>query len=202
MIRREQSMLMLMVIALLTASIAWAKPVPTEPTEDEWKSIIAGEVVTRPAPELTPPGAYAWAEIEATPDAIWNVLIDPAEVAASSNTVTSCELYRDDPHAAGRFIGFHYVLNVAWTEVTYFILRDFRPSEGYMSWTLDPSKTSDLAVADGFYLVKPGRTPGHNMLYYTTLTDSGRKVPQWLQTWLSSKALRGYLAHVKNIAEK
>ena len=71
-----------------------------------------------------------------------------------------------------------------------------------MTWSLDPSKNSDLLHTSGHYVVAEGRTPGTVLLSYKTQADSGRSVPRWIQQMLTGRALKGYLGHVKTIAEK
>lgn len=190
-----------MLALFLAAWTALAAPEPVAPTDAEWQKIQAGEVVTRLAPELEPSGAYGWVEIKAQPDTIWAVLNDPAEAAAASGAAESVETYVDEPTEHGRKIGLHYVLNVAWTKVEYHVLRDFRPGEGWMTWTLDPAKQHDLVHTSGHYMVAPSKTDGALLLSYKTQVDSGRNVPQWIQNLLTGKALKGYLGHVKKIAE-
>ncbi|MFT4625901.1 MAG: hypothetical protein ACI8PZ_004572 [Myxococcota bacterium] len=188
-----------MLLTLLAAAALAVTATP--PTEAEWAAISAGSVVVRPAPELTPPGAYAWVEIEAAPEAIWSTLNDPTVAVAASNAVSSCEATLDEPTSSGRRIGLHYVLEVAWTEVEYHVIRDFRPGDGTMTWTLDGSKTNDLVSSEGSYVLAPGRTPEHTLLSYASNADSGRNIPQWIQNLLTGKALKKYLGHVQMVAE-
>lgn len=189
-----------MLIALLTA-IALAAPSTVDPTDQEWAKLQAGEVVVRTAPDLVPPGAYGWVEVKASDAVIWEVLNDPAVAKGAGGAVQSVEKYLDQSSGDTRKVGLHYVLNVAWTEVEYFVLRDLRVSESRMTWSLDPSKTSDLVATTGTYLLSTGRTPGTRLLAYATQTDTGRNVPQWISDMLTGKALRGYLGHVDATAE-
>lgn len=194
---------LLPLLCAFVTSLAWAgAPEPVMPTEAEWSKVVTGAVVSRNAPELSPPGAYAWVEVKASSDKIWDVINDPAEAAAASGAVESVDKYLDEKGPEGRRIGLHYVLNVAWTEVSYHVLRDFRRDQGFMTWTLDPSKKSDLVHTSGSYVIKEGRTPGTVLLIYATQTDSGRNVPTWVTNMLTGRALKGYLGHVKTIAER
>jgi len=188
------------VIGLLS-TLAFAAPTFVPPTDAEWAKIESGSVVSRSAPELVPPGAFAWVEIEASADDIWAVLLDPAQAVEASGSVTSCKMYRDEPNGAGRTIGLDYLLTVAWTDISYHVLRDFQPGEGWMTWTLDPAYDNDLVSSSGFYRIDPGHTAGHLLLSYRTQADSGRRIPAWIQQFLSGKALKGYLGFVQKKAE-
>ena len=90
---------------------------------------------------------------------------------------------------------------VAWTDVSYYVLRDFRPTEGWMTWTLDPDQTSDLLHTSGHYVVAPAKAPGTVLLSYKTQADSGKQVPQWITQMLTTRALKGYLEHVRKASE-
>lgn len=185
---------------LMSVSMA-AKPAHVPPSETEWAEVVEGKAVTRGAPDLSPPGAYGWVEIEATPDQIWAVLNNPSVAVEASGAVTSCDKYLDEPTATGRRIALHYVLNVAWTEVSYHVMRDFRPGEGVMTWRLDDTKDNDLVSSSGHYVLLPGKTAGHTLLVYQSQADSGRRIPQWIQQSLSQRSLRKYLSFVRDAAE-
>ncbi len=187
--------------AVLMISVALATPTAEPPTTEEWQRIEAGEIVVRGAPNLDPPGAFAWVQLDASPDRIWQVLNDPALTASSSSAITSCSRYRDDQTPHGRAIGLHYVLNIGFTEVTYFLLRDLRPDQGWMTWELDPDHESDLVSSTGYYVLTTGRRPDTLLLTYKSQADSGRSIPRWIQQFLTGRALRGYLSAVVRAAD-
>lgn len=190
-----------LVATLFTAAAAQAAPTAVAPTADEWKKLEKGEVVTRNAPDLSPPGAYAWVVVEAEPAEMWAVLNDPSQAVEASGSVDSCERYLDEPTPNGRKIGLAYTMTVAFTEVKYSVVRDFRPDAGWMTWTLDPDRTHDLKESTGHYVVEPGKTEGTLLLSYQTQTDIGRNVPTWVTQMLTGRALKGYLEHMKTVAE-
>ena len=185
----------------LLLSVALAVPGTRAPTEKEWVRLQAGDVVTQARTDLEPSGAMGFVEIEAPAQTIWAVINDPKETVASSGSVTSCERYLRQDTPTGESIGLHYVLNVAWTEISYYILRDFRPSEGKMTWTLDPAKRSDLAHTSGLYVVQPGRSPDHTLVVYVSQVDSGRRLPAAISQFLTGRALKGYLKHIQTASE-
>ena len=187
---------------LLGGVLAMAAPEAVPPTEAEWAKIAAGSVVTRAAPDLDPPGAYGWVEIEASPDAIWATLLDPVVAVEASSAVTACTVYRDETVGEGRLVGLAYELTVAWTDISYSVVRDFRPRQGWMTWSLDPAREHDLRHSSGFYVLTPGRTAGHVLMSYGTQTDSGRRIPAPIQQFLTGKALKNYLGNIQRAAEE
>ena len=70
-----------------------------------------------------------------------------------------------------------------------------------MTWTLDPAKPGDLVHTSGFYVIAPGEAPGTQRITYQSQTDSGRRIPGWIQRFLTTRALKGYLEHIKAAAE-
>ena len=185
----------------LLLPVALALPSTREPTDKEWSRLQAGDALTLTRSDLEPSGAMGFVEIEAPAATIWSVINDPKETVASSGSVTSCERYLREDTPTGESIGLHYVLNVAWTEITYSVLRDFRPSEGRMTWSLDPSKANDLAHTSGLYTLHPGRSPGHTLVIYVSQVDSGRRVPAAISQFLTGRALKGYLKHIQVASE-
>ena len=190
-----------LIFSLLTLALAGPHEARS-PTESEWTQLQAGQVVTSPLPDLDPPGALAFVEIQATPDQVWAALNDPEETVEGTPSVTACTRYKLEQTATGQSIGLHYVLSVAWTEIEYLVLRDLRPAEGWMTWTLDPDKDSDLVHTSGTYRVLPGRSPDHQLLVYVSQVDSGRRVPAAISNFLTGRALKTYLGHVQTIAEQ
>lgn len=188
-----------MIAALSVLAAVAATP---QPTEAEWAKLVASEVVTRTAPELEPDGAYGWVEIAASPERIWAALTDPALAVSSSSAVKECTAYLDEPlPGGGRRFGWAYVLNVALSEVRYHVIRELRPAEGRMSWTLDPGRPNDLVHSVGFYALAPGRTEGRTLLAYQSQVDTGRRIPAWIQQFLSGRALVSFLGKVRDEAE-
>lgn len=179
-----------------------APPQLSEPTEAEWTELLQGEAVARGDTSMAPAGAWAWVEVEAPAAEIWKILTDPAESVAASSSVTAVTLYREEARpGGGRLLGYRYDMTVAWTDIHYHVLRELDPAAGHMTWSLDPTMSSDLIVSQGHYALRPGRTSGHLLLHYKSQADSGKKIPTWLQQWLSNKALVDYLEFIRDRAE-
>jgi hypothetical protein len=186
----------------LIAALSVLSAVAAQPTEAEWAKLVAGDVVTRMAPELEPDGAYGWVEIAAPPERIWAALTDPAVAVAASSAVKECTAYLDEPlPGGGRRVGWAYTLNVALSEVRYHLIRDLRPAEARMTWTLDPSRDNDLVLSTGSYGIGPGRTAGKALLTYESQLDSGRRIPAWIQQFLAGRALVSFLDRVRDTAQ-
>ena len=198
-----RSLCVVLLAALPIVSFA-ARPEKPALSADEVEKITAGKIVIRSDDSVEGlTGVEGFVEIKAPAAEIWKVLLDTDLIQEANGSVKSLVTYRDEPAPnGGRAIGLHYVLTVAWTDVSYHTLREYRPTEDYMSWTLDKSFENDIEDTQGAYVVWPSTTPDTVLLAYATRVDSGRKIPAWIQEWLTGRSLKGYLKFVKVYAEK
>ncbi|MCO4743384.1 MAG: hypothetical protein KC912_01260 [Proteobacteria bacterium] len=175
-----------------------AKPAIPSLTEDESSAVAKGDVVLRDDPN-DPQAMYAFVEIAAERSKVWLALNDADLIESSSGTISQCDPYTDVTENGVRTIKLHYILNVAWSEVVYYIHRQHHTTEDYLEWTLDPDKTSDLVQADGYYVLT--ERDGKTLLVYWAKTNSGRRVPAWIKDMLTGRALKGWLDTVKTTSE-
>jgi hypothetical protein len=189
---------LLVAILLFAMPAMAAKPAIPALTEDESAAIANGEVVLRDDPSDAE-AMYAFVEIAAERSKVWKALNDADLIESSSSTISQCEPYADVTDAGVRTIKLHYILNVAWSEVVYYIHRQHHTTEDYLEWTLDADKTSDIVQADGYYVLSERNDK--TLLVYWAKTNSGRKVPAWIKDMLTGRALKGWLDTVKTTSE-
>ncbi len=184
-----------LLLLLLTAFAA-----PAMPTLDaETRALLAqGEVVVLPAaPGST--AARALVRIDSTPDRVWKILSDPQHLQASSRSVKSLTLYKDEVRPDGkREQRLAYVLKVALSEVRYNVVRVYDIDQGRMTWTLDPDRDNDLVATDGSFTIWKD---GDGILFgYEATVDSGRNVPQWILDELTQASLKRFMRYVQEAA--
>lgn len=190
---------------LLTAILFFALPAfagrPSAPvlSTDDAASVASGNIVLIDDPN-DDEAMYAYMDIAADRETIWKALNDADLIESSSSTITQCDAYSDLTDAGVRTIKLHYVLNVAWSEITYFIRRHHHTDENYLEWTLDPDKESELLLANGYYMLDD-QGAGKTRLTYWSKTQSGRRVPAWIKDMLTSRGLKGWLDTVKTTSE-
>ena len=191
--------LLLAVLFMSLGSPVFARPLAPSLTESETATVQKGDIAMRDDPSDSD-AMYAFMSISASPEDIFAALNNPKLIASSSSSITGCEPYGDVTEDGVRKIKLHYTLQVAWSEVTYYIAREHHINEGYLSWTLDPERQSDIVQADGYYVLKP-QEDGTTLLVYWAKTVSGRKVPGWIRDMLTGRALKGWLEAVKKESE-
>ena len=87
-------------------------------------------------------------------------------------------------------------------DVVYFIEHSFHKSEGYMTWTQDYTRESDLDDSTGYWLVYPSPdTPGATRVEYTVDMRLKGWVPGFVENMLAKKGLTMATSWVKKKAE-
>lgn len=191
--------LLVAIALLLTTPALGGKPTPPAMAAEHAEAFERGDVVLVDDPQDSD-AMYAYLSINAPRETVWKALNDAALIESSSSTITQCTPYVDETEGGVRTIKLHYVLSVAWSEVTYYIHRQHHIEENYLDWTLDKDKTSDILVADGYYVLEE-LGPSRTRLIYWSKSVSGRRVPAWVRDLLTGRALKGWLGTVKSTSE-
>jgi len=141
-------------------------------------------------------------DIEASPEAIWAILLDFESIPETSSAMKDADRYEDREAGTGRIVGMRYMLKVAWVEIVYHVHHDCFEAEKYLVWTLDPSKENGIEATEGSFSLHDGARPGTTRFLYRTMVSTGRSVPKWVEEDLSESSLKSYIKHVKAAAER
>jgi hypothetical protein len=203
--------LVLVALVLLLAAPAsahqWTKGKPKLPTftEKEEARLRDGKLVLRTERDESKDGAgliTGVIEIDAEKAEIWTILLDFESIPETSSAMKDADRYNDDKGSPHRIIDVKYLVKVAWIEIIYHVHHDYFADEGYLVWSLDPTKENGIAATFGSFSLWPGSAPGKTRFLYRTLVDTGRKVPDWVEEDLSEGSLKSYIKEVKKRAEK
>jgi hypothetical protein len=112
--------------------------------------------------------------------------------------VARCAVYKKE----GSSIYTDFGLSVMGIGVDYFIKHTYRPSEGYLTWTLDYTRLSDLDDSVGYWRLTPvtADPPVTRLEYAVDIRFKGW-VPGFVQSHISSKGLTTAVAWVKKQSE-
>ena len=158
-----------------------------------------GESVTKQVKEGSGGRGIAVQDVKASPEIIWSKIRDFNNYPGMVDNVKSCKIYETtDDHIKAAF-----VISAVMMNVEYFIDHVYRPSEGYMTWTLDYSRESDLDDSVGFWRVEPiPNKPGWTRLFYSVEVRLKGWVPSIVEDMIATKGLPKATGWVKRESEK
>lgn len=175
-----------------------APPIPTLSDED-LANLAAGKSVLKQTKTDTGGRGTAVQDIAATPDQIWSKITSYANYPQWVDGVYECETYSK----SGSDIYARFLIGAMGIKVEYFVHHKYHPELGYMTWTLDYSRLSDLDDSVGFWRVEPlADKPGYTRVYYSVSVKLSGWVPGFVEDMLSKSGLTKATAWVKRESEK
>ena len=137
-------------------------------------------------------------DIRATPETIWDRIAAFRDYPGMVAHVAECEPYRKE----GNDIRVRFVLKLLGLRYEYYIRHDFRPELGYMTWTLDYSRESDLDDSVGYWAVQslPG-DPQRSRLFYSVDMRTRGWMPGFIRRMIARQGLEEATGWVKREAE-
>jgi hypothetical protein len=137
-------------------------------------------------------------DVAAPPDTVWSRITSYSDYPKWVGPVSECANYEvADDHIKTRF-----VLKGLGFRLEYFIDHTYRPDQGFMTWTLDYSRKSDLDDSVGYWFVEPHpATDGWTRLYYSVDVRMKGRVPKFVQDLVTKKGLKEATAWVKRESE-
>jgi len=188
-------------VLLLTLAAPAAPPLVSRPpvSASDQARLDAGEIVMLPS-AADRGGARALVEIAASPTRVWQIVADPVHLQASSRSVRSLQVYRDQTDTAGiREQGLAYVVKVAFSDVHYNVLRRYDLAAGRMTWVLDNDRANDIAATTGTFSTWP-TDDGGTLFSYDARVDTGHAMPAWIQDELTEAGLKRFLGYLQRVA--
>ena len=166
-------------------------------TAEEQRQFDAGEVVLRQETTTGQGEGVAVQRIDAPIETVWEVILDYDEYPARISTVDTCEVYRE----RGDDVYVDMQSSVMGIRFGQYTRNSVHRDEGYMSWTLDYSRLSDVEDMIGYWrLEQISSNPAVTRLEYGTELMVGQ-VPGFLVGFLTRDALRSGTAWVKEYSE-
>ena len=176
-------------------------PPMLELTNDDLAQLARGQTVRKQTKDEDGTGGRGIAvqDVHATPEVIWSRIIDFPKYPDWVDGVHECEVYaKHDDHIKVRFI-----IGAIGVKVEYFIDHVYHPDQGWMTWTLDYSRESDLDDSVGFWRVVPlPDKPGWSRVFYSVDVKLRGWVPGFIQSMLTRRGLTQATEWVKRESEK
>lgn len=137
-------------------------------------------------------------DIHATPQVIWSRILNYGMYPRWVDNVEACEVYKKE----GPYIFTRFVLDPMGMTVEYFIKHTYDAKGGWLTWTLDYSRQSDLDDSVGYWRVTPlTADPPRSRLEYSVDIRFKGWIPQFAQDMIAKSGLTNAAAWVKKQSE-
>ena len=175
-----------------------SSPTPVVLTAAEQASLEAGEYVERHSKGEDGGSGVAIQYINASPEVIWQTILNYPRYKDWVKNVVNVSVYKRD----GDDLYVDMQTSVFGFKSRVFTKNIVRKAEGYMAWTLDYDRKSDVSDLVGYWRV----VPVDGMEGVTRLEHSNsivlKGVPGFLVNYMTRDALSEGTAWVKREAEK
>ena len=175
-----------------------SKPTLPKLTADDLVKLATGDAVRKQSRDGQGGRGIAVQDINAPPSVVLSKISYFKNYPTMVDEVKLCEIYeQENDHIKTRFI-----IGALFVKVEYFIDHTFKPDEGYMSWTLDYSRDSDLDDSVGFWVVQPHPDkPQWSRLFYSVDVRLRGWVPGAIEEILVRNGLTKATSWVKRESE-
>jgi len=175
-----------------------SSPTPVSLTAAERTRLEAGDHVERHTKGDDGGSGVAIQYIHASPEVIWQTILSYHRYKDWVKNVVKCTVYRRD----GDDLYVNMQTSVFGFKSQIFTKNVVRKAEGYMAWTLDYDRKSDVNDLVGYWRVEPveGKAGVTRLEHSNSIKLKG--VPGFLVNYMTRDALSEGTAWVKREAEK
>ena len=136
--------------------------------------------------------------VEASAEVVWDTILAYDRYPDWVDNVTDCTVYK----RSGDDLYVDMQMSVMGMKKGMYTINTVKRSEGWMAWTLDYSRKSDVQDMVGYWRVEQiSSNPPITRLDYSTQMKA-RGVPGWLVNLLTKKSLKDGTRWVKERAEE
>jgi hypothetical protein len=186
-----------MLVALVALALAAPEPQVPSLTEAEEERLAAGEVLLRSWTDGGRVTALGVVRVDAPPRAVWPAVLDLGARVREGGTLAAVREYRRD----GPRTWFVQVdLALLGRELRLHHRYHWDTTRQFATYTLDPSRPNDLALADGWYALR--HEGDASVLAFQSETEAKAPVPGWVKRWVAREQLEGLLRGIRARAER
>ena len=179
--------------------LKFTSPQPITLTETEKADLAAGKSVRKQVKHSTGGRGIAVMDVNASTDKVWAVINDFPSYPNWIKELETIDVYEK----SGAHTKVHFVLNVLFMDVEYWIDHTQRPNSNALTWELDYGRHSDLDDSTGYWMVYPSPAdPAKSRVEYTVDIRLSGWVPGMVQEMLANKGLEQATTWVKKQAEQ
>ena len=176
----------------------YVRPAALSLSAAEQASLKAGDPVVRSTRSDAGGAGQAVQYVHAPAETVWDVILDYDRYPERVKNVVKAEVYR----GAGTDVFFVDMISRNWgVSTTIYSRNELHRAEGWMAWTLDYSRSSDIGDLAGYWRVEELQSspPLTRLDHGTALELSG--VPSFVVSYLTKQGLVDGTSWVKETAE-
>ncbi len=181
------------------------KPPKVKLTAADLTALAKGEPVKKQMESKGSKGGRGLAvqDIAAPPQTVWGRILDFKRYPKMVENVKECSVYENKMSKQGDgHIKTRFVIGTFAISIEYFIDHVLNQKEGWMTWTLDYTRESELHDSVGFWFVDKHPTKeGWTRLYYSVDLAVSGWVPGFVEDMLREEGLTRATSWVKKEAE-
>lgn len=177
----------------------FTNPTKVALSESELATLTSGKPVLKQVKSGNGGRGIAVFDVNATEAQVWQTITSFSKYPKWIDELSKCDEYKRD----GEHIYVDFLISTWAMDVQYYVDHTYRPQDGYMTWTLDYSRESDLDDSTGYWLVYPSPLDSTKtrVEYSVDLRIKGW-VPDFIQTMLAETGVENATKWVKREAEK
>lgn len=165
---------------------------------EEKKELAEGDAVLRQSEEKQSGSGVAILHVAAPASLVWDTILHYDEYEKWVKNVDACKVYR----TLGDQLFVEMEVSFWWVHSTIYTVNTLHRDEGYISWELDRSRTSDVVDLVGFWRVQEiSKDPVMTRVEYASDMVAGG-IPKFIVNFLTRDSLTDGTEWVKEQAER
>ena len=137
-------------------------------------------------------------DLNASQETIWQIITDYKKYPTYISNLDKTENYR----TTGNHVYTHFTLSGMMISIDYYVKHTLNKKDGYVTWTLDYDRLSDLDDSTGYWYLYPSPdNPGKTRVEYT-IDVRVNGIAKVAQPILADRGLKDATKWVKKAAEK
>jgi ribosome-associated toxin RatA of RatAB toxin-antitoxin module len=174
-------------------------PKKTTLSSAEEAIISSGKSYKKQVQEGTGGRGIAIMDISASQEVVWKTITNFQKYPNWIDELSECEIYKNSANN----LYARFVISAMMIKVEYFIKHDLHKSDGYLTWTLDYSRESDLDDSTGYWLIYPSPAdPSKTRVEYSVDVRIKGWIPSFIEDMLADQGLEDATKWVKRESEK
>ena len=177
-----------------------SKPAAATLSSGDLEKLKKGDVVLQTIADGDSDGGRGVAiqYVNAPAETVWDTILAYDRYPDWVDNVVTCSVYKKDANQ----LYVEMISSIWGVKIGLYTINDIHKEQGYMTWALDPARTSDAADMVGYWRVEQISTspPTTRLDYATDMRVQG--VPSFIASYLTKGALVDGTAWVKKQSER